>query len=58
MQNAISTITEKTQRELTHMAQRIVEQSLRAGASDAEAVALEAEEFSVKVRLGQVEQLV
>ncbi len=34
-----------------------MERALRLGASDAEAVAYEAEEFGVNVRLGQVEQL-
>ena len=35
----------------------VVEQALRAGATDAEAVAYEGDEFSALVRLGQVETL-
>lgn len=39
------------------LAEEAVERALRMGATDAEAVALESEEFGVNVRLGQVEQL-
>jgi PmbA protein len=39
------------------LAEEAVGRALRAGATDAEAVGFESEEFSVKVRLGQVEQL-
>jgi len=38
-------------------AEEVVARALRAGADDAEAVAYEADEFNVNVRLGQVEQL-
>ncbi len=37
--------------------QQLVDRALRAGATDAEAVYLEGDEFAVKVRLGQVETL-
>jgi len=51
--------TPKLQSEgLRLLAEQAVERALRAGASDAEAVGFEAEEFSATVRLGQVEQLV
>ena len=43
---------------LTTLCEQAVELALRAGATDAEAVAFEGDEFSVNVRLGQVEQLV
>jgi PmbA protein len=39
------------------LAEEVVERAIRAGATDAEAVGFESEEFAVKVRLGQVEQL-
>jgi PmbA protein len=39
------------------LAAEVVERAVRAGATDAEAVGFESEEFSVNVRLGQVEQL-
>jgi len=39
------------------LAQEIVDRALRAGATDAEAVVVEGDEFSTKVRLGQVETL-
>ena len=45
------------QRELALFAEEAVARALRAGADDAEAVAYEADEFNVNVRLGQVEQL-
>jgi PmbA protein len=40
------------------LAEEAVGRALQAGASDAEAVGFESEEFAVKVRLGQVEELV
>ncbi len=43
--------------DLQQMALDVVGRALRAGASDAEAVVYEGEEFSALVRLGQVEQL-
>jgi PmbA protein len=42
---------------LTNLAEEAVERALAAGATDAEAVAYEGEEFSTLVRLGQVEML-
>ena len=42
---------------LSAMAEQVVERALRAGATDAEAVAYEGDEFNVHVRLGEVEQL-
>ena len=43
--------------ELKTLAEEAVARALKAGAVDAEAVGFESEEFSVNVRLGQVEQL-
>ncbi len=43
--------------DLHSLAEAAVAHALRLGATDAEAVAVEGEEFSVNVRLGQVEQL-
>ena len=43
---------------LRSLCEQAVELALSAGATDAEAVAFEGDEFSVNVRLGQVEQLV
>ncbi len=42
---------------LLHLAEEAVARALRAGASEAEAVAAEGDEFSVRVRLGEVEEL-
>src|SRR5579875_1035524 len=42
---------------LATVAEQVVERALRAGATDAEAVAYEGDEFNVHVRLGEVEQL-
>jgi PmbA protein len=42
---------------LKQLAEEAVSRALRLGATDAEAVAVESEDFSVNVRLGQVEQL-
>ena len=39
------------------LAEEAVERALRAGATDAEAVGFESEEFAAHIRLGQVEQL-
>jgi PmbA protein len=47
----------ETSTDLKQLAQELVGRALRAGASDAEAVAYEGEEFSTLVRLGQVEML-
>lgn len=47
----------RSQRTLEALAEEAVARALQAGAADAEAVAYEGEEFSVKVRLGQVEEL-
>jgi len=41
-----------------HLAEEAVARAIQAGATDAEAVAFEGDEFAVKVRLGQVEELV
>jgi PmbA protein len=46
-----------TTADLRDLAEQAVAHALRLGATDAEAVAVEGEEFSVNVRLGQVEQL-
>jgi PmbA protein len=43
--------------QLRSLAEEVVARALQAGASDAEAVAYEADEFGVTVRLSQVEQL-
>jgi len=43
--------------ELESLAAKVVELAMKAGASDAEAVAQEGDEFSVNVRMGQVETL-
>lgn len=45
------------QQSLLSLAEDVVKLATRAGASDAEAVAFEGDEFNVHVRLGQVEQL-
>ena len=44
--------------DLRALAERAVAQALQLGATDAEAVAVSGEEFSVQVRLGEVEQLI
>ena len=46
-----------SQTELRNLAAQVVDRALRAGATDAEAVAYEGDEFNVHVRLGEVEQL-
>ncbi len=48
---------EKTEVDLESLAAEIVAMAIKAGASDAEAVASEGDEFSVNVRMGQVETL-
>lgn len=53
---ALETHTSQTSK-LRLLAEEVVARALRAGATDAEAVGFESEEFAVNVRLGQVEQL-
>jgi len=48
---------EDSRTDLESLAADVVAQAMKAGASDAEAVAREGDEFSVSVRLGQVETL-
>ncbi len=50
-------ISTKLQHPLSLLAEEVVASALKAGATDAEAVGFESEEFAVTVRLGQVEQL-
>src|SRR5579862_2359562 len=50
-------ISELTALDLESMTADVVAMAMKAGASDAEAVAREGDEFSVNVRLGQVETL-
>jgi len=47
----------EAKRSVRALAEEAVERALRAGATDAEAVGFESEEFAAHVRLGQVEQL-
>ncbi len=47
----------QTSSNLRALAEELVARALQAGATDAEAVAYEADDFGVNVRLGQVEQL-
>ncbi|MGA2833076.1 MAG: TldD/PmbA family protein [Terracidiphilus sp.] len=49
--------TDLTNLDLESMAADVVAQAMKAGASDAEAAAREGDEFSVNVRMGQVETL-
>jgi PmbA protein len=52
------TQTEKTKKtDLHQLAQDVLARALKAGATDAEAVVAEGDEFEVRVRLGQVETL-
>jgi PmbA protein len=52
------TETQKTQKiELHQLAQDVLTRALKAGATDAEAVVVEGDEFHARVRLGQVETL-
>ncbi|HZL26008.1 MAG TPA: TldD/PmbA family protein [Acidobacteriaceae bacterium] len=53
---ALDTDTAQTSK-LRLLAEEVVARAVRAGATDAEAVGFESEEFAVNVRLGQVEQL-
>ncbi|MGB9408638.1 MAG: DNA gyrase modulator, partial [Terracidiphilus sp.] len=46
-----------TNLDLESLAADVVAQAMKAGATDAEAVAREGDEFSVNVRMGQVETL-
>src|ERR1700758_4905460 len=50
-------VASDTALDLESLAADVVVQAMKAGASDAEAVAREGDEFSVNVRLGQVETL-
>ncbi len=43
--------------DLRQLAQKVVDRALRAGATDAEAVVYEGDEFSARIRLGEVETL-
>ena len=54
---AVENRVESTARPLHELAAEMVDRALRAGATDAEAVAYESDEFGVHVRLGEVEQL-
>ena len=56
MSEAVSVQAEPTL-DLQSLAADVVQQALRAGASDAEVVVREGDEFSVNVRMGQVETL-
>lgn len=47
----------ETSTDLMHLAETVLHKALKAGASDAEAVVYEGEEFSALVRLGEVETL-
>src|SRR5580704_16742162 len=49
--------SELTALDLESLAADVVAQAMKAGASDAEAVAREGDEFSVNVRMGEVETL-
>jgi PmbA protein len=53
----LGTATTPASTDLKQLAHDAVARALALGATDAEAVAVESEEFSVNVRLGQVEQL-
>lgn len=55
---AIETLqTDQPTTNLRQLAQEVVDRALRAGATDAEAVVYEGDEFSARVRLGEVETL-
>ena len=54
---SVQTSAPATSAGLQSLAEEAVARALRSGATDAEAVAYEGDEFSVNVRLGQVEQL-
>jgi len=53
----VSARPDLTNLDLESLAADVVAQAMKAGASDAEAVAREGDEFSVNVRMGQVETL-
>src|SRR5208282_6239731 len=53
----IAATSELTALDLESLAADVVAQAMKAGASDAEAVAREGDEFSVNVRMGEVETL-
>jgi PmbA protein len=53
----LSTTSTFAATDLKFLAEEAVARAMRLGATDAEAVAVESEEFGVNVRLGQVEQL-
>jgi PmbA protein len=53
----VSAPPDQTNLDLESLAADVVAQAMKAGASDAEAVAREGDEFSVNVRMGQVETL-
>jgi PmbA protein len=53
----LGTATTTHTTDLRLLAEEVVARALKLGATDAEAVAIESEEFGVNVRLGQVEQL-
>src|SRR5208282_4515764 len=53
----IAATSELTALDLESLAADVVAQAMKAGASDAEAVAREGDEFSVNVRMGHVETL-
>jgi PmbA protein len=57
MENSLSTTSTSVFTDLKLLAEEAVARAIRLGATDAEAVAIESEEFGVHVRLGQVEQL-
>lgn len=50
-------VDEKSDAKLHLLADEIVARALRAGASDAEAVAFEGEEFAAHIRLGEIDEL-
>ena len=47
----------ETKTDLQQLASEVLTRALKAGATDAEAVVYEGDEFNAKVRLGQVETL-
>lgn len=54
---AMTQTTTQARTDIAAIAAQVVDRAMRAGATDAEAVAFEGDEFYVKVRLGQVETL-
>lgn len=57
MPDLLHQIPATQQRPLSELSEQLVSRALTAGATDAEAVAYEGDEFNVHVRLGEVEQL-